>query len=96
MKSNDLTILLTTIKYAIDYPNEMDQKSNMWLCIETYYIEKSYGAKDLSKDIDKLREFVANGYDLFNRDFLGLGVEDSISAAACPLQTQLDGVLNRI
>lgn len=58
--------------------------------------DKDYSIKKLEADIQKLKDFRAKGFDLWQRDFYGLSIHESISACAVPLSSELRWVTKKI
>jgi len=97
MKANELGKLLERIDNAITHEKYMSTDKSMWDYIVKEKLKlKSYTKSDLEADIKKLKEFRAKGFDLYNRDFWGISIHESICACASPMSSKLRLVTHRI
>jgi len=97
MKANGLGKLLTRIDNAITHEKYMSTNKFMWDYIVKEKLKlKSYTKKDLEADIQKLKDFRAKGFDLYNRDFWGISIHESICACASPMSSKLRWVTHKI
>ena len=94
MDIKELSKTLTRMRYGINHREEMVNNSEIWKAIEKHIIKTPYNLEIFNLDCKNIKEFHKKGYDLYNRNFLKLGVSESICAVAKPLCDDLKFTLS--
>lgn len=64
--------------------------------MKEHFKRLKYDETMLIKDITYIKQFSESGTDLYNRDFLGLRIHESVCAVAVPMSIELKTVRERI
>tara|TARA_B110000444_G_C18591447_1_gene478643 strand:+ start:280 stop:579 length:300 start_codon:yes stop_codon:yes gene_type:complete len=92
----ELSKVLDRMKYAINHREEMINNSEIWKAIEKYKIKSPYNLELFNLDCGNIKQFHKKGYDLYNRDFLKIKLDESICAVANTLSGSLKFTLKSL
>ena len=96
MKIDELTQTLTRLRHAIHFREDMINRSPFWEAIEEYDLNREYTPENYQDDVDALLAFKETGQQLYDREYLGLDMHESVCACANPLSKELEYIIKSI